>query len=677
MLRFLATFIVLSLLAGQAFAQTARRPTAPTIEQLAAYPQMASFTVSPDGRHIAGIQSRGEDRVILVWRTEALNAPPTVLRATAMKIQAVQFVKNDTLAVSLWQPYDFRGERVISTFISRLYFTDLEGRNWREPLPLPTARSEEAQREQAITNPTVLDILPNDPDNIIVVNNVGANSGDVYRVNVHTNQSERIQRRDDRVGGYVTDLQGNLRARIRTGFEGGRPYIATEIRAPNGGWQEHFRSLARDRDVIEIIGFTRDPNVALLRTNVGRDKAVIVEYDIGARQQREILFQHRFFEASDVIVDRHNGPNFGEVSGLVYDGPRGNDTRWVAPRYQQIDQQIRTALQIRPVPTSLVDPANGERVTANYDSRLYWDLVSASADLSTVIIAVEGPNRPRVFHLLRNNQLTQLAETYPQLDVAALGTSTWTNYTARDGLSIPAILTTPSTELCGPGPYRAVIHPHGGPWARDNLRFDYSMWVPLMASRCMAVLQPQYRGSFGYSRRLWRAGDAQWGLTMQDDLDDGARWLIQQGVAREGHIAVFGFSYGGYAAMAAAVRPNGLYRCAIAGAGVSNLHRIFQNFYENAYFRDSQAPTIDGLSPVEQAQNIQIPIMVYHGLRDQTVPVEQSQWFVAAARRSSQPVVYTEIADYAHGPAWTRQIMAAQLRGIETYFATGCGQGGL
>ena len=664
--------VLLSLVSNPAFA----RPTPPTIEQLAAFPAMSSFTVSPDGQHIAALQARGEDRVILVWRTDAMNAPPTVLSSTQMKIQSVQFVKNDVLAVQLWQPYDYRGERIIRTFVSKLYFTDLEGRNWREPLPLPRATSDAEEEAQARTSPAVLDILPNDPDHVLLVNNVGANAGDVYRVNVHTNQAERIQRADERVGGYETDLTGALRARSRA-VTTGAPYIITEFRNASGVWEEHFRSYARDRDLTEVIGFTSDPNIALIRTNVGRDKAAIYEYDVAAHARRDVVFEHRMFEATTVRIDRNAGPNFGEIVGVVYDGPRGNDVRWTAPRYQALDQAIRTALNITPEPITFVDPANGDRVNSRYDSNLYYDLVSATPDLSTVIVALEGPNRPRAYYLLRNGQLNLLAETYPQLDRAALGRTSWTYYRARDGLDIPAILTTPSPDLCGPGPYRSVIHPHGGPWARDEMRFDYSMWVPLMASRCMAVLQPQYRGSDGFSRRLWTAGDAQWGLRMQDDLDDGARWLIDQHIANPGHIAVFGFSYGGYAAMAASVRPNGLYRCAIAGAGVSDLHRIFANFYENPFFRAAQAPTIDGMSPVEHASDIQIPIMVYHGERDTTVPIEQSEAFVARARRSSQPVEYHVLADYAHGPAWTREIFANQLRFIDTYFASGCGQGGL
>jgi len=238
-------------------------------------------------------------------------------------------------------------------------------------------------------------------------------------------------------------------------------------------------------------------------------------------------------------------------------------------------------------------------------------------------------------------------------------------------------VTTPNPDLCGPAPWPAVVHPHGGPWARDTMGWDGSMWVPLMASRCMAVLRPQFRGSQGWGRKLWKAGDAEWGQKMQDDKDDGAKWMVEQGIAQKGRIAMFGFSYGGYSAMAAAVRPEGNYKCAIAGAGVSDIDRIWARFYLNPFFRERQAPTVKGLNPLDKADKIQIPIMVYHGDRDQIVPLEQSVWFVNKAKGSKQPVAYHPIADYAHGPAWTRKIMADQLGHIEDYLLRGCGGKGL
>ena len=242
---------------------------------------------------------------------------------------------------------------------------------------------------------------------------------------------------------------------------------------------------------------------------------------------------------------------------------------------------------------------------------------------------------------------------------------------------IPAFLTRPDVGLCGPGPWRSVVHPHGGPWARDGMTFDGFMWLPLMSSRCMAVLRPQYRGSDGWGRKLWVAGDAEWGQKMQDDKDDGAKWMIDNKIAIPGRIAMFGFSYGGYAAMTAAIRPNGFYKCAIAGAGVSNIKQIWAKFYTNPFFRDRQAPSVKGLNPVEHAKDIQIPIMVYQGERDQTVPVEQSEWYVAQAKKSNQKVEYHLLPDFAHGPYWTVDINRQQLQLLDDYFNKGCGGSGL
>jgi dipeptidyl aminopeptidase/acylaminoacyl peptidase len=209
------------------------------------------------------------------------------------------------------------------------------------------------------------------------------------------------------------------------------------------------------------------------------------------------------------------------------------------------------------------------------------------------------------------------------------------------------------------------------------MAFDDSGWVPMLVSRCNVVLQPQYRGSAGWGRSLWKAGDAEWGQKMQDDKDDGAQWLVSEKLADPKRIAMFGFSYGGYAAFAAAVRPNGIYKCAIAGAGVSDIEKIWAKFYTNPFFRERQAPTVKGLSPAHQADKIKIPIMVYQGDRDQTVPVVQSEMFVDAARKSSQRVDYHLLKDYAHGPAWTRDTMTQQLKLISDYFAKGCGGSGL
>jgi len=656
------------------------KPEAPTIEQMAAFPAISSLSLSPDGQHIAGLRANGEERVIVVWRTDALDKPPTVIGANRMKFQSVSFIKNGQLAVVLWQPYDLRADRVTKTFVSKFFITDIEGKQWKEPITPPRASSRSEELEQALANATVLDTLPNDPDHILVVNGSGSSSGDVYKVDLRNFTSQRIQKTEERVAGYITDLDSELRARLRQDVDGTGAYVATEFRSPaTGTWEEHFRSYVKNRDVNQVIGFADDPNIAFVLSNVGRDKAIVYEYDISARKQKEVLFEHKLFNAGSMLINRfRNGAvPFGEIMGIGYAGPRGDDMQWTSPRMKALDQGLRQALGITQEPLAMVDTANGHRFTANYDTGVSLRILDYTADLSNVLVATSGPSNPPEYHLLHNGKLTLLAKTYPQIQPAALGQTRLVYYKARDGLDIPAFLTTPSTELCGAGPWKAVVHPHGGPWARDGMDFDGSMWVPLMASRCMAVLRPQFRGSADWGRKLWMAGDAEWGQKMQDDKDDGAQWMIDQKIARPGHIAMFGFSYGGYSAFAASVRPNGLYKCAIAGAGVSDIKKIWSRFYTNPFFRQAQAPTVAGLNPVDKAGEMKIPLMVYHGDRDRTVPIEQSEWFVNKAKGSGQPVEFHAIADYAHGPAWTRRIMADQLQLIDDYLGKGCGGGGL
>ena len=587
-----------------------------------------------------------------------------------MRIRQVTFVKNDVLGVSLWQLYDGAGGGTTKVFLSKFMLTDLEGKDWRDPMTVMRTRSQSDEEYARLASPQLLDRLPNDPDNILL--SIGA---EIYRLNVRTNRSGRIQRSGERTIGYDTDLTGELRTRAIADRDAQGLYISTEFRNAAGGWDEHIRSHVSDREIFAVAGFSADPNIAYVISNRGRDKAAILEYDVARRQLGEVVFAHPLFEATGVNIERRQGPSFGEILSFSYNGPRESEYD-VDPQYAALRAGVDAALSVQETPLRIVDPATGSERTINYAQDRYTRLMSMSDDMNTAVVWVGGVNDPGEYYLLKNRtQLTALSRPYPQVDAASLGT-TLTYYKARDGLDIPAFLSRPPASF-GPGPFPTVIMPHGGPWARDELSWDGSWWRQLLTSRGYAVLQPQFRGSDGWGRHLWTAGDNEWGQKMQDDLDDGAQWLVAQGVAEQGRIAMYGFSYGGYAAMAAAVRPNGIYKCAVAGAGVSNLTRIRSSMFQNPYTREAQRDTVTGLSPLSEAGRIQIPIMVFHGDRDTTVELDQSASFVAAAGSSGMDVQYHVLQDYGHGPAWSRATAAEQLSYLESYFRTGCGGNGL
>lgn len=673
-----------ALLTATATAQSgAPTPIAvPSEELLAQFPRMTGFQLSPDGKHMIAIESRDDVRNILVWKTEDLSAKPQVLGARNMQISAASFIKNDRLAVTLFQPYDVRLEGVTTkTFISKLLITDLAGKEWKEPLESgEIARTDVARRLKALAVPAIKSRMPRDPDHIILEGDGLGSERDLFRYNVRTSEATRVLRLAENDLDVLVDAAGAPRVKTRTGSDDKGFFVASDIRnLATGAWEEHFRSYVKDRDMVEVVSVGTTPGTMILRSNLGRDVAALYEYDVSQRKVVGTLFEHKFFESEGVTFSGGGDPSTGnEILGFSYSGLYGREAHWVNPKFEAVIKGVAQSLNLKQTEQPLVDVVSGKRqgITV-FDGASIAVTWFQDGPVPTYIVRVTGLTYPTEHYLLRGQQLSLLARERPQLDRRALGTARFTYYKARDGLNIPAIVTVPNPQLCGPGPYAAVVHPHGGPWSRDTMGYDGSGWVPLMVSRCQVVLQPQFRGSAGWGRALWRAGDAEWGQKMQDDKDDGAQWLVSEKLADPKRIAMFGFSYGGYAAFAAAVRPNGLYKCAISGAGVSDIEKIWAGFYTNPFFRDGQAATVKGLSPRQQADKIQIPILVYQGDRDQTVPVIQAEWFVEKAKQSQQKVDYHLLTDYGHGSAWTRETITKQLKLISQYLAAGCGGAGL
>jgi dipeptidyl aminopeptidase/acylaminoacyl peptidase len=499
--------------------------------------------------------------------------------------------------------------------IVKQYVTDLEGKSW-DPL-LPETRAgefEDVAYADRLTDATLIDRLPLDPQNVIVIDNRTDTLGDVDKVNIYTHVAQRLERGSERFFGYRADLKGEVRTKQEVNFSGDNVYIAQWIRNPkSGAWEEHFRSYAKDRSITEVVAFTPDPNIVYVAaTPNGADKTAIYEYDIAQRKLLDPVFAHKLFEASPSIMQ--------------------------------------------------------SRAPVSSDARAR--IVGWSDDFKYALVEKSGPRLPPEYYLLtEGTKLALLGKSRPWIDPASLGETRLVQYAARDGLMIPAFLTLPP---------KGQFEPHGGPWARDELDWDISGWVQYFASRGYAVLQPQFRGSEGWGQKLWRAGDGEWGGKMQDDKDDGVKWLVDQHIADPARVAIFGYSYGGYAALAASIRPNGLYQCAISGAGAGDLAAISEATFDNRFQREFQHPTIKGLDALAHAKEAKIPVLLYHGDRDQTVDIEQSRKFAAALKSAGKPVKLVEIKDMGHQYVFmTPAMLEEQLNLVDGFLKSDCKPGGL
>ena len=228
-------------------------------------------------------------------------------------------------------------------------------------------------------------------------------------------------------------------------------------------------------------------------------------------------------------------------------------------------------------------------------------------------------------------KLTGLGSALPAIDPAQMANSVeMVRYPARDGMSIPAYVTLPKAAQQKKLP--TIIMAGAHPWMRNGT-WSFDPAVQFLASRGYAVIQPDARGARGFGAAHFKAGHKQWGLAMQDDLADGAKWAIAQGIADPNRICILGTVYGGYAALMGVIKEPELFRCAVSWAGIVDLKLMFKHSWEqkpnSAYGDDMRAlvgdpyqdaAQFDATSPLHNARLITRPVLLAYGDKDVEVP---------------------------------------------------------
>ena len=278
------------------------------------------------------------------------------------------------------------------------------------------------------------------------------------------------------------------------------------------------------------------------------------------------------------------------------------------------------------------------------------ELVSWSTDRKRIVVRVDGSYDGAVYELvdLNDHRAAVLGPVYKGIGPDDVSPVTDIAYRAADGRRIPAYLTLPKGR--DPKNLPLIVLPHGGPAARDLPQFDW--WAQALASRGYAVLQPQFRGSTALGWNFLAAGFGEWGRKMQTDLSDGVRELAAQGTIDPKRVCIAGASYGGYAALAGVTLQQGIYRCAVAVAGVSDPHNILEWERDRMSSRDNPSlrfwkrfmgaqslddPKLAEISPLAHAQDANVPILLIHGKDDTVVPISESENMADALRAAGKP----------------------------------------
>ncbi len=457
-------------------------------------------------------------------------------------------------------------------------------------------------------------------------------------------------------GDYGFDADGELWRAIASD-ESKRELAWMWRPTPDAKWQEIHRVHADEWEFQPFNIWAKDdakPGHALVTARNGHDTLGLWSYDMANKRFAEAIYRRGDVDVLGVWLHSNTWTHPDTVVGVVY---------YTDKRHVEFFDGREEALQ---------------RQLEGVIPYAHEVAVSTSRDGSAMVIYNSGPRDPGTYYLFRNGELSTIGSRQPLFDSERLADVEYVHYAARDGYRIPAYLTIPKGEP----PFPLVVMPHGGPAGRDFGGYD--KWAQLLANNGYLVVQPQFRGGVGDGlahRMVVFEDGGQEGRKMQDDKDDAALYLVKRGLADEDRMAMFGWSYGGYAAGVAASRTPQIYQCVVAGAAVLDPRR--QSNWELSRMvgethRRYEALTDTAVSPMEEVENVNVPMLLIHGVLDLRVLVEQSRRYVKQLEEHEKPYKYVELSGAGHFYNTLRENHQAEFfTAMIDFLANDCGPGGL
>ncbi|MBC3872746.1 alpha/beta fold hydrolase [Undibacterium flavidum] len=294
--------------------------------------------------------------------------------------------------------------------------------------------------------------------------------------------------------------------------------------------------------------------------------------------------------------------------------------------------------------------------------------------------------QPQIYAIYdtQDGKLELIGHSHPKINAKTMAIQDMVRYPARDGLQIPAYLSLPKGDKNKNLPMVVLVH--GGPFIR-GAKWEWDAQVQFLASRGYAVLQPEFRGSTGFGFKHFKAGWKQWGLSMQDDLADAAKWAIAQGIADPKRICIAGASYGGYASLMGIANHPELFQCAVNWVGVTNIPLLYESSWTNDYSAEWQnygmpsmigdpikdAEQLRNTSPVNLAAKITKPLLLAYGGVDRRVPIAHGEQFYAEVSKHNTKVEWIKYPEEGHGWKLERTRLDFWLR-VENFLQENIGQ---
>lgn len=612
-MRTLIFLITLWLMPMYLYAQSPQLP----VEVYGKLPSKSLLVLSPDATRLA-YRDTADNKDLMVIIDLATHSVVSAIDVSSIKPTNILFIDNDRVVLTTSESqhiWGFTGRHNIN----KAYTYNLKAKKIHQLL---TQGYGIYQGQTQLGN-----ILGVSPDKKYAYMPAYQNGDllNLYRVDLEKRVKPRLHRlgTSDAIDFFLNE-NGEVIARERYDNEDDLHRIDAVV---DGKWKEIFREKTAIRTK-SFNGLTPDRK-SLVMIAQNEDRWAYYTMSLADGKISAPIFSHKDKDIERVLTDINR-----IVYGVQYSG--------FTPSYEFFDSKLNARIN------ALNNALPESTITIN----------DYTPDWQSMMLYIGGNQSVGDYVLFQNGGLNLITSARPGIPRNAVHPIKAYSFKARDGLTIPSLLTMPKGKEAKNLP--AIMLPHGGPESYDKIEFDWL--AQYFANQGYAVIQPQFRGSKGFGSAHLLKGRGEWGRKMQDDLTDAVHDLANQGVIDKDRVCIVGGSYGGYAALAGATFTPELYKCVVSINGVSDVKRMLHteerdngmyhwvvSYWQDLIAKgDVNAEHLEQISPINHIDKVRAPILLIHGKRDKTVLVEQSKNMFSQLKKAKKAATFIELEHGVH-----------------------------
>jgi len=552
----------------------------------------STFRISPDGKYISYLKAYNKKENLFIK----------------------SLVDGKEQAATSFTDYPVRGDYFWTYNNQIVFFQDLVGDDvlklYTLDIPSMSVKNILSQHKVRIA---LLNRNKQAPDVITIrMNKRDPANFDIYKLNIRTGTLTPYLVNPGNFTEWYPDADGKIRLVTSSdGVDKTILYRPTENAAFRPIIENNFKTS------VKPIAFTGEKNYFYALSNVDRDKTALVE--INAEDGKEIKVVYACGNADIQDVDYMRNKNRLEL------------VRWEAAKPQKhfLNQEIKNIY---------------DKVSAQFKGNVI-NIVDRDSAENKFIINTYTDKNPGVYYLYENNtgKLSRLGEVNSSIKPEQLCAMQPVSYRASDGMIINGYLTIPQGSKKTDLP--VVIMPHDGPF-NQSFWWTYNPEVQFLANRGYAVFQINFRGSTGYGKAFHSAGFKEVGGKIQQDITDGANWLIKNKTADPKRIAIFGAGFGGFSGLYGVSAHPQLYNCAVVQHSLINFFTYIKDappfykaqvkmMYEMVGNPEADASQLRAISPVFHTDKIRAPLLIFQGAKDDRANISELNQFVRELQKQN------------------------------------------